>query len=128
VEKGVSIAAQDVPVDREHLAFSQGADVDVVHSGSLSHQSGAEVGSQRPTFHHDRIPLSTERRHRLGRLGRCHLEHLADESQRHVEPPQQPDQPGRLDLVLGVPAIAGTRIDRGRDNEAELLVQAQRLW
>jgi hypothetical protein len=54
-------------------------------------------------------------------------QHRGDDRQGHVEPTEQAHQPRRLNLIAGIEAVAGAGVHPLRYQQAEPVVEAQRL-
>ena len=52
-------------------------------------------------------------------------QHPSDLDQRHADPTQAGHQAGRGDLPSGIPAVAGFRVDLGRDQQPGAVVEPQ---
>ena len=63
----------------------------------------------------------------IGRGGAVQGQDRADLGQRQAQLAQADDEPGQFELAGGVPAVTGVRVDPGRAEQPEAVVQAQGL-
>lgn len=97
------------------------------HGGVLPFQLTDEEGDQVTPCGEVGLGPHPEGADLLGRGPRVQRAHVPDADQWHPQPPQPGDEPGLLQLVRRVEAVAGDRVDAGGRQETQLVVETQRL-
>ena len=99
----------------------------IVHGSVLSRQVADEEDGELPPGRGFRLDLGPVRGQFDGGLGGRPPADRADLGQRHAHPAQPGHQPGLLELARVVEPVRRHRIDPGRVEQPELVVQAERL-
>ncbi len=126
-EEGARLGRVQVPRDGHDGALRDGAGGDVVARHVASSELRLDVRGQDPAVRRDRLDVRPVRADRLGRLAGRLRRDVRDGGQRHAQAPQQGDEPGRGHLVLAVEPVAAVRVDPGRRQQPQPVVQPQRL-
>jgi hypothetical protein len=103
--------------------FLSGRCHDCVPSRQVPNEEGRELSPGRG-LRFDPLPVSAEHERRVRRRQRAHRPDLR---QRHPQPAQPRHQPGLLELRGRVEPVPRLRVNPGRGEQTELVVQAQRL-
>lgn len=113
--------------EAEQAAGGDVADSDLVHGGILSVKAVNEVADEYSlggVLGFGPGPVGADL---FGGRRRVQGQHVPDPGQRYADPAQRGHHAGPLQLRVRIPAVAGLRVDLGRDQQPEFVVQTQRL-